>query len=110
MQSSGTMACAKHFPGHGDTSRDSHKTLPTISFDKTRIEDVELFPYKNLISNGLSSIMIAHLNVPAFDNNSKQPSSLSGEIITNILKKKLNFKGLIFTDALDMKGVSNYAP
>mgnify|MGYP001200113423 FL=1 len=110
MQSTGTMACAKHFPGHGDTSRDSHKTLPTISFDKTRIEDVELFPYKNLISNGLSSIMIAHLNVPAFDNNSKQPSSLSGEIITNILKKKLNFKGLIFTDALDMKGVSNYAP
>ena len=73
MQSTGTMACAKHFPGHGDTSRDSHKTLPTVSFDKTRIEDVELFPYKNLISNGLSSIMIAHLNVPAFDNNSNQP-------------------------------------
>ena len=109
LQNAGILASAKHFPGHGDTDKDSHKTLPTIKFDEQRLDDVEIFPYKNLISSGLSSVMVAHLNVPALESKQKYPSSLSKNIITNILKSKLKFKGLIFTDALDMKGVSNIA-
>ena len=110
LQNAGILASAKHFPGHGDSDKDSHKTLPTIKFDEQRLDDVEIFPYKNLISSGLSSIMVAHLNVPALETKQKYPSSLSKNIISNILKSKLKFKGLIFTDALDMKGVSNIAP
>ena len=109
MQSSGIMANAKHFPGHGDTDSDSHKTLPTISFTKERIDSLELFPYKSLFSKGLSSVMVAHLNVPSLDDRSNYPSSLSYPIVTELLKKRLGFKGLIFTDALDMKGVSNFS-
>lgn len=109
MQSAGILANAKHFPGHGDTDKDSHKTLPTINFDKNRIEEVELFPYNELIANGLSSVMVAHLNVPSLESRTNYPSSLSKPIITDLLKSKLNFQGLIFTDALDMKGVSNFS-
>ena len=109
MQSSGVMANAKHFPGHGDTDSDSHKTLPTISFSKERIDSLELYPYKSLFSKGLSSVMVAHLNVPSLDDRSNHPSSLSYPIVTELLQKKLGFKGLIFTDALDMKGVSNFS-
>ncbi len=109
MQSTGVLANAKHFPGHGDTDKDSHKTLPTINFDKKRIEEVELFPYNKLITNGLSSVMVAHLNVPSLESRTNYPSSLSKPIITDLLKSKLNFQGLIFTDALDMKGVSNFS-
>ncbi len=109
MQSAGVLANAKHFPGHGDTDQDSHKTLPTVSFDKKRIETIELFPYKKLISNGLSSVMVAHLNVPSLEPRANFPSSLSKPIVSDLLKTKLKFEGLIFTDALDMKGVSNYS-
>ena len=109
MQSAGVLANAKHFPGHGDTDKDSHKTLPTINFDKKRIEEVELFPYNELITNGLSSVMVAHLNVPSLESRTNYPSSLSKPIITDVLKSKLNFQGLIFTDALEMKGVSNFS-
>ena len=109
MQSVGVLANAKHFPGHGDTDKDSHKTLPTVSFDRKRIENTELFPYKKLISNGLSSIMVAHLNVPSLESRSNFPSSLSKPIVTDLLKSQLKFEGLIFTDALDMKGVSNFS-
>ena len=109
MQSSGVMANAKHFPGHGDTDSDSHKTLPTISFSKERIDSLELYPYKSLFSKGLSSVMVAHLNVPSLDDRLNHPSSLSYPIVTELLQKKLGFKGLIFTDALDMKGVSNFS-
>lgn len=109
MQSAGVLANAKHFPGHGDTDQDSHKTLPTISFDKKRIETIELFPYKKLISNGLSSVMVAHLNVPSLEPRANFPSSLSKPIVSDLLKTKLKFEGLIFTDALDMKGVSNFS-
>ena len=108
MQGEGVLACAKHFPGHGDTSKDSHKTLPTIGFNKKRILDVELYPYRTLIKKGLAAIMIAHLNVPSLESNSNFPSSLSKNIVTNILKNKLKFKGLIITDALGMKGVTSY--
>ena len=108
MQSVGVMANAKHFPGHGDTDTDSHKTLPTINFSKKRIKDVELYPYKTLISNGLSSVMVAHLNIPSLDPRDGYPSSISKSIVNDILKNELQFEGLIFTDALNMKGASNF--
>ena len=108
MQEEGVLACAKHFPGHGDTSKDSHKTLPTIGFKKKRIMDVELYPYRTLIKEGLASVMIAHLNVPSLESNDDFPSSLSKKIVTGLLKDRLKFKGLIITDALGMKGVTSY--
>ncbi|MBE9490457.1 MAG: serine hydrolase [Bacteroidetes bacterium] len=109
MQSVGVLATAKHFPGHGDTETDSHKTLPIIKFNKERIDSVELYPYKKLIKEGISSVMVAHLNVPSLELRSDYPSSLSKNIVTNILKKRLGFEGLIFTDALNMKGAPDYS-
>jgi len=109
MQDAGVLANAKHFPGHGDTESDSHKTLPTINFDEKRIDSVEIYPYRKLIEKGLSSVMVAHLNVPSLEPRSGFPSSLSKHIVTDILKDSLGFEGLIFTDALEMKGVSNYS-
>ena len=109
MQSAGVLATAKHFPGHGDTASDSHKTLPTINFSAKRIDSLELYPYKKLFSKGLSSVMVAHLSVPNLDSRPDYPSSLSYPIVTELLKEKLGFKGLIFTDALSMKGVSNFS-
>ena len=108
MQSAGVLANAKHFPGHGDTEADSHKTLPTVSFSEQRIDSIELYPYRQLIKEGLSSVMVAHLNVPSLERRQGFPSSLSKHIVTDILKEKLGFKGLIFTDALTMKGAANY--
>ncbi len=108
MQSVGVMANAKHFPGHGDTDSDSHKTLPTIHFSEKRISNVELYPYRELINNGLSSVMVAHLNIPSLEPRDGYPSSISKAIVTDLLKNKLGFKGLIFTDALNMKGASNF--
>jgi len=108
IQKAGILANAKHFPGHGDTESDSHKTLPTISFNEQRIDSVELYPYRKLIEQGISSVMVAHLNVPALESRKGFPSSLSKHIVTDILKERLAFKGLIYTDALEMKGVSNY--
>ncbi len=108
MQKEGVLASAKHFPGHGDTETDSHETLPTIGFDTQRIDSVELYPYRRLINEGLSSIMVAHLHIPSLESRSGYPSSLSENVVTNLLKNDLNFKGLIFTDALNMKGVSNF--
>jgi beta-N-acetylhexosaminidase len=108
MQSAGVLANAKHFPGHGDTEDDSHKTLPTVSFSEQRIDSIELYPYRKLIKNGLSSVMVAHLNIPSLEKRRGFPSSLSKHIVTDILKGELGFKGLIFTDALTMKGAADY--
>lgn len=108
MQGEGVLACAKHFPGHGDTSTDSHKTLPTISFDAERIDSIELYPFKEVFKNGMASVMVAHLNVPSLETTEGLPSSLSYQITTTLLKEKLAFKGLIFTDALNMKGAADY--
>ncbi|MBU2940192.1 serine hydrolase [Lacinutrix sp. C3R15] len=108
MQSAGVLANAKHFPGHGDTESDSHKTLPTVDFNEKRIDSIELYPYRKLIQEGLSSVMVAHLNVPSLESREGFPSSLSKHIVTNILKERLGFKGLIFTDALTMKGAADY--
>lgn len=108
LQDEGVYATAKHFPGHGDTSTDSHHTLPSVQFDKSRLDEVELYPYKELIKNGLTSIMVAHLNVPSLEPRENYPTSISYNVITNILKNELQFNGLIFTDALNMKGASNF--
>ena len=108
MQSQGIMGSAKHFPGHGDTSTDSHKTLPIINFSSKRINNIELYPYKELINNNLSGVMVAHMEVPSLERTPKLPSTLSKKIITKILIKKLKFKGLVITDAMDMKGVVDF--
>ncbi|MCY4298419.1 MAG: serine hydrolase [Flavobacteriaceae bacterium] len=105
----GVLTTGKHFPGHGDTDADSHLTLPTISHTKKHIENIEIYPYKKLIEQGLPSVMVAHLNVPSLTD-SVVPTSLSKKVITNLLKSELNFKGLILTDALNMKGATMYAP
>ncbi|WP_033408497.1 glycoside hydrolase family 3 N-terminal domain-containing protein [Psychroflexus tropicus] len=107
LHSAGVLTSAKHFPGHGDTEQDSHKTLPTINFSEARIKEVELYPFKALIKAGVSSIMVAHLNVPSLETQNELPSSLSPNIVSNLLKKELGFNGLVITDALNMKGVSN---
>ncbi|WP_423998802.1 glycoside hydrolase family 3 N-terminal domain-containing protein [Maribacter sp. IgM3_T14_3] len=106
MESAGVLANGKHFPGHGDTEVDSHHNLPVIPFSRQRLDSLELYPFKKLISSGLSSIMVAHLEVPALEMKKGMPSSLSEQIITGILKEELGYEGLIFTDALNMKGVS----
>jgi len=103
----GILTSGKHFPGHGDTAQDSHKVLPSIPFDATRIKETELAPYRVLMEEGLSSVMVAHLNVPALTKE-KRPTSLSKEVITNLLKEEMGFKGLVVTDALNMKGVSEF--
>jgi len=108
LQNNGVFATAKHFPGHGDTSSDSHHTLPTVAFSKSRIDSVEIYPYRKLIEKGLASVMVAHLNVPSLETQPNLPSSLSSKVVTDILKKDLKFEGLIFTDALNMKGASNF--
>ncbi len=107
MQSLHVLNTAKHFPGHGDTSQDSHKTLPTVNFSKERIDSVELYPYKFLIPRDLTGVMVAHLRVPALDYTGI-PSTLSHPIVHDILKVQLGFKGLILTDAMVMKGVADY--
>lgn len=107
MQSTGVLANAKHFPGHGDTSTDSHKSLPMLEFSFQRLDSVELYPYKQLFQHNLASVMVAHLSVPALEPNAALPTSMSYLTVTGLLKEKLNFKGLILTDALNMKGASN---
>lgn len=104
----GILTSGKHFPGHGDTAQDSHKTLPTVKFSANRIKTIELEPYRKLIQKGLSSVMVAHLNIPSITEEGL-PTSLSKEVIQEILKNELDFKGLVVTDALNMKGVSEYA-
>lgn len=108
IQSEGVFATGKHFPGHGDTATDSHHALPFLNFTKERLDDVEFYPYKRLFSEGLSSIMVAHLNVPSIEPMPNYPTSLSYNVVTNIVQGELGFKGLIFTDALNMKGASSY--
>lgn len=109
MKEKGVLASAKHFPGHGDTSQDSHKVLPTIDHDINRLKSVELAPFQKLIDAGVAAIMVAHLNVPALDN-SGLPASLSKKIITDLLKNQMNFKGIVITDALNMDGVAKQYP
>lgn len=108
MQDNNVLACGKHFPGHGDTDSDSHKTLPTIKASRARLDSLELYPFKELIAQGLGSMMVAHLSIPALDTTPNQASTLTKKIVTGLLKDTLGFKGLVFTDALNMKGVSKF--
>ena len=110
MQDNGILANAKHFPGHGDTDSDTHKTMPIVNHSKERLDSLELYPFKELIKNGIGSMMVAHLSIPALDTAKINPSTLSKAVVTDLLKKDLGFEGLIFTDALNMKGVSKFYP
>ncbi|MDP1744894.1 MAG: glycoside hydrolase family 3 N-terminal domain-containing protein, partial [Bacteroidota bacterium] len=108
MQDNKVLANAKHFPGHGDTDSDSHKTLPTVNSSRERLDTLELYPFKELIAQGLGSMMVAHLFIPSLDTTLNQASTLSKKVVTGLLKDTLGFKGLIFTDALNMRGVSKF--
>ena len=111
LQASGIMACAKHFPGHGDTEFDSHLGLPTLSHSKQRFNDVELAPFRKIIDEGVQSIMVAHLSIPSLEAKTKVPSSLSPKVVNTLLKEDMGFKGLVITDALNMGGVKkSYQP
>ena len=108
MQDNGIMACAKHFPGHGDTDVDSHYDLPVITHSRSRLDSLELYPFRVLAENGVGSMMIAHLQVPALDDRPNRPTSLSRKTVTGLLREEMGYDGLLFTDALEMKGVTKH--
>lgn len=110
LEDVGVLSCAKHFPGHGDTQEDSHHVLPVLNHDMKRLEDVELFPFRRLAAQNIGSIMVGHLQLPHLDNRSNRPASLSKAIVTGLLRESMNYKGLILTDALDMKAITQYFP
>lgn len=105
LESGGILSVSKHFPGHGDTDTDSHHSLPVLPFSRERLDKIELYPFKQVIKAGLGGIMVGHLQVPALDK-SQRPASLSPNIVSGLLKQDLKFGGLVFTDALAMKGVA----
>ena len=106
LEGEGIISVSKHFPGHGDTSEDSHNTLPSVHHDLARLDSVELYPFKRYIYDGYAGVMTGHLYVPALDKTRNLPSSFSRPIVTGLLKDKLGFRGLCFTDALAMKGAT----
>lgn len=108
LQDNGIIACAKHFPGHGDTDADSHFALPLVNHTYQHLDSIEFYPFKEIINKGVSAVMIGHLRVPYLEKDTTLASSISPAIIKGILSDSLKFKGLVFTDALNMKGVSNY--
>lgn len=108
MQYNGLLTSAKHFPGHGDTGTDSHYDLPLIPKTLAQLDSLELYPFRQLIDHGLAGMMIAHLSIPALDSTPNLPSTLSKPIVTKLLQDELGFKGLIYSDAMNMKGVTKY--
>jgi beta-N-acetylhexosaminidase len=108
MQDGGLLVTLKHFPGHGDTDVDSHQDLPQLNFSRARLDSLEMYPFRELIRKEASGIMVAHLHIPSLDNTPRLPSTLSKPIVTGILKEQLGFKGLIVSDAMEMKGVVKY--
>lgn len=110
MQDVGIIACAKHFPGHGDTDADSHYSLPLINHDVARLDSIEFYPFSKLIGAGVKSVMVSHLYIPSLDATENVGASLSPKIIKGLLREKMDFDGLIFTDALNMQGVTKYYP
>jgi beta-glucosidase-like glycosyl hydrolase len=110
INEAGVFTCAKHFPGHGDTSVDSHKALPVLPFTRERLDSIELYPYKTPLLQGVQGVMVAHLDVPVLTGEPGLPVSLSQKVTTDLLQKELKFKGLVFTDALNMKGASDFSP
>ncbi|MEO6758351.1 MAG: glycoside hydrolase family 3 N-terminal domain-containing protein, partial [Saprospiraceae bacterium] len=108
LQDGKVLACAKHFPGHGDTNMDSHLDLPVISYSRARLDSLELFPFRVLAQQGVGSMMVAHLSVPALDSRPNRPTTLSQATIQGVLRHEIGFDGLIFTDAMEMKAVTKY--
>nr|WP_229313504.1 glycoside hydrolase family 3 N-terminal domain-containing protein [Larkinella terrae] len=110
MQDNGLLTSLKHFPGHGDTGTDSHFDLPLISKNREQLDQLELYPFRKLIDAGAAGVMIAHLNIPALDPTPNLPSTLSRKVVTDLLKNELGFGGLIYSDAMNMQGVTKYFP
>lgn len=108
LQENGILACAKHFPGHGDTYDDSHLTLPLVPHSANRIDSIELYPFKKLFAAGVASVMVAHLKIPSLEPDTLLPASLSARIVGQKLFGELGFNGLAFTDAMNMKGVADF--
>ena len=110
IQDAGIMACAKHFPGHGDVAVDSHKDLPVINKTRKQLDALELYPFREIFKAGVGSVMIAHLNVPAIDKTTNKPTSISYNAVTKLMRQELKYQGLTFTDALEMQGIKKYYP
>lgn len=110
MQDVGVMACAKHFPGHGDVDVDSHKDLPVINKTIAQLDSLEFYPFKQIFKAGVGSVMIAHLSIPAIDNTLNKPTSISYKNVTELMRNKMGYQGLTFTDALEMQGVKKFYP
>jgi beta-glucosidase-like glycosyl hydrolase/CubicO group peptidase (beta-lactamase class C family) len=110
MQDIGILACAKHFPGHGDVEVDSHKDLPIINKSMVQLDSLELYPFRKIFEAGVGSVMIAHLYIPAIDTSANRATSISKNNVTGLLRNKLDYQGLTFTDALEMQGVKKYFP
>jgi beta-N-acetylhexosaminidase len=110
MQDNGVMACAKHFPGHGDVTTDSHLDLPVINKSMVELDSLELYPFRKIFDAGIGSVMLAHLYIPAIDKTPNRATSLSPANINELMRKQLNYEGLTFTDALEMQGVKKFFP
>ena len=110
MQDAGIMACAKHFPGHGDVDVDSHLDLPVINKNREQLDSMELYPFREIFNAGIGSVMVAHLSIPAIDATEHVATSISKNSVTGVLRNDLKYQGLTFTDALEMKGVAKYFP
>jgi beta-N-acetylhexosaminidase len=110
MQDVGVMACAKHFPGHGDVAVDSHHDLPVINKSRAQLDSLELYPFRQIFKAGIGSVMIAHLSIPAIDNTANRATSISPQNVTELMRNELGYQGLTFTDALEMQGVRKFFP
>ncbi|RYF51897.1 MAG: serine hydrolase [Cytophagaceae bacterium] len=110
MQDAGVMACAKHFPGHGDVEVDSHYDLPIINKSRAALDSLELYPFRQVFQAGIGSVMIAHLSIPSIDSTANKATSISYNNVTQLLRNELKYDGLTFTDALEMKGVTKFYP
>jgi len=110
IQDAGVMACAKHFPGHGDVNVDSHHDLPVINKSRKELDSLELYPFNQMIRAGVGAVMVAHLSIPSIESRNNIATSISRKAVTDLLRNELGHKGLIITDALEMKGVSKFFP
>ncbi|MEO5985147.1 MAG: glycoside hydrolase family 3 N-terminal domain-containing protein, partial [Ferruginibacter sp.] len=110
MQDNGVMGCAKHFPGHGDVSVDSHLDLPVINKSIAELDSLEFYPFRKIFNAGVGSVMIAHLYIPSIDKSPNRATSLSKKNVTELLRNEMGYKGLAFTDALEMQGVAKFFP
>jgi beta-glucosidase-like glycosyl hydrolase/CubicO group peptidase (beta-lactamase class C family) len=110
MQDNGIMACAKHFPGHGDVAVDSHYDLPVINKSKAELDATELAPFDKIFDAGIGSVMIGHLFIPAIDDSTNRPTSLSKKNIQGLMRTELGYQGITITDGLEMQGVKKFFP